>query len=62
MKLPLGPTGGPPRWNGGGGGPKIPGAGFVDCCNIKGSPLEKRRKHTVHFKPRNCEAFIDKTP
>lgn len=47
-RLPLGPTGGPPRWNGGGGGPKIPGAGFVDCCNIKGSPLE-RGKNTLVF-------------
>lgn len=48
LRLPLGPTGGPPRWNGGGGGPKIPGAGFVDCCNIKGSPLE-RGKNTLVF-------------
>lgn len=44
--LPLGPTGGPPRWNGGGGGPRIPGAGFVDCCNIKGSPLERGENTT----------------
>lgn len=37
--MPLGPTAGPPRWKDGGGGPKIPGAGFVDCCNMNGSPL-----------------------